>query len=296
MDKALSRSPPIIVTVSDDDPSNGRDNSRVVEANNEARRDDMPANRSHEDVQLAGASVQPNPFAVNPSFLEGLILVEEQRYKDLAFIRSYSAPDKRAVYFITQRMLHHHPPYGLTSRVHITLKGCEYVINTLGYQVESGIIASVEDLDELCRRFSNGYKLDKFCPGIDWNLYEQKYHQVIRFHLKSVRYATFPYQRVDSVRCQLWFKIARNASLAEKAASEVMCSACKRLKADLEHQLKRTRAESPTRKLKRQSASSTARLMHMSPESQQKRKKNMISQRNKGKRKKTVEMPTNPAD
>jgi len=99
------------------------------------------------------------------------------------------------------------------------------------------------------------------------------------------------------VRCLLWFTVARNATLAEKSASEVMCSACKRLKANLDWQLKRTRAESPTRKIKRQSASSTARLRYMSPESQRKRKKNMVSQRNKGKKsKRRVEVLVNSGE
>ena len=31
-------------------------------------------------------------------------------------------------------------------------------------------------------------------------------NKVLRFHLKSVRLCDFPYSRVDSVNCMLWFK------------------------------------------------------------------------------------------
>jgi len=305
MNEISSRSPSPSCTVSvcsvlsvgsEDGDDNSSDHHRLVEAENETESNHEPTHqpaRNQEASATAGVSAQPNPLATNLVFLEGLILVEEQRYKELAFVRGYSASDKCPIYVITQRLLFNHPPYGLTSRINITLKGCEYVINVLAFHLESGTIASVEDLDDLCRRFSSR-SLQKFCPGIDWNVYEQKYHKIIRYHLKSVRYSTFPYQRVDSARCLLWFKVARNATLAEKSASEVMCSACKRLKANLDWQLKRTRAESPTRKIKRQSASSTARLRYMSPESQRKRKKNMVSQRNKGKKsKRKIEVPVN---
>ena len=305
MDKISSSSPrpsltnsvcsSTVLSVGDENPSDHQEISRLVEADNETDRDHEPRNKPARDQEPAGASVQPNPLAANPLFLEGLILVEEQRYKELAFVRSYSASDKCTIYVITQRLLFNHPPYGLTSRVNITLKGCEYVINALAFHVESGTLASVEDLDDLCKRFSS-QSLYKFCPGIDWNVYEQKYHQVIRYHLKSVRYSTFPYQRVDSVKCVVWFKAARNATLAEKSASEVLCYACKRLKANLDWQLKRTRAESPTRKIKRQSASSSARLMYMSPDSQRKRKQNMVKQRNKGKRNKKKAISANTGE
>ena len=64
-----------------------------------------------------------------------------------------------------------------------------------------------------------------------------------------------------------------------------MCSACKRLVTYLEWQLKRTKGESPSRKLKRQAPSSKAKLSYMSPASQLKRKQNVISERNSDKKK-----------
>ena len=106
---------------------------------------------------------------------------------------------------------------------------------------------------------------------------------MIRFHLKSVRYRTTPFQRVDSVNCVLWFKPPVNGPLSEKSLKEVMCSACKRLKLDLDWQRKRTLCESPSRKIKRQAASSKAKLTYMSPASQFKRKQNVLMERNNDK-------------
>ena len=55
-----------------------------------------------------------------------------------------------------------------------------------------------------------------------------------------------------------------NASAAEKAASEVKCTGCKRLVQLLKLQNARTPAENPGKKLRKQQPFSRARLQHMS--------------------------------
>ena len=235
--------------------------------------------RDFQDSQLV-----PCRLSLPECDLETLINTEEQRFKELAFVRGYTGLDKRPVYVVTQRELFDYPPFGYASRINITFKGNDYSINSLGFHVESGTITNDDDVHELCQRFSNQSSY-KFCPGIDWNLYEQKYYQVIRYHLKSVRYSTSPFQRVDSEKCPLWFKQPAKARASEKYADEVMCSACKRLKTHLDWQLKRTMAESPSRKVKRQAPSSKAKLSCMSPASQLKRKQNTTSERNNDKKK-----------
>ena len=105
----------------------------------------------------------------------------------------------------------------------------------------------IDDAYEICRDISN-LSCYKFCPGIDPDYYEEEYHKVLRFHLKSVRLCHFPFSRVDSVNCMLWFKPALNLSAAEKAASKVKCPPCKRLVHDLNWQKTKTDAESPARK------------------------------------------------
>lgn len=131
---------------------------------------------------------------------------------------------------------------------------------------KSGILVSSEDL--ITVRLKIFAKSEyKFCPGVNPKQYETEYYVVIQFHIKSVRRTEFPFARVDSVNCLLWFKLAPNATASEKASAEVRCKHCKRLVLDLECQKKRSVSESPSRKVKRQSASSKARLSYMSPAS-----------------------------
>lgn len=156
------------------------------------------------------------------------------------------------------------------------------MVNILATKFQSGTVSSNAEVYKLCEMFSSQspYKL---CPGIDWELYEEHYHSVIRYHLKSVRYCMVPFQRVDSVNCVLWFQLPVNAPLSDKFANEMMCSVCKRLKSDLDWQRKRTLCESPSRRMKRQAASSKAKLTYMSPASQLKRKQNVLMERNNDK-------------
>lgn len=127
---------------------------------------------------------------------------------------------------------------------------------------------SIDDLDAVCKMIGS----NKFCPGIEMNRYMTDYYECIRFHIKSARLSEFPFQRVDSQKCSLFFELAHNATKAEKEVSDVMCYPCKRLVNDLEHQKRRTAAETPTKKIKRQKPSSKARLSYMSPASQAKQK------------------------
>ena len=73
--------------------------------------------------------------------------------------------------------------------------------------------------------------------------------------------------------------------LAAKNSTEATCSVCKRLCSNREWQLNRTAKESISRKIKRQAASSRARLMYMSLASQLKRKQNASIKRGGTKKK-----------
>ena len=200
-----------------------------------------------------------------------------EQYPDLAFVRAKDHNDT-PVLVITHRCLAYHSPFGFTSRIQVTLHGYSYVAHVLMMEWESGAVKTMDEAEDLCYKFSSkaGYK---FCPGIDPDYYNTEYYEVIRFHIKSVRQTTAPFARVDSVNCKLWFLVAQNASQAEKTAQEVKCSACKRMITDLGYQKRRTEAESPSQKLKRQAASSRARLSYMSPASQLRRKSNAQNER-----------------
>ena len=95
----------------------------------------------------------------------------------------------------------------------------------------------MEKFTELCSVIdpAGGYK---FCPGIDTGLYETRYLSVIRYDLKSVREISDPIARIDSEMCTLWHKLACNSNLIERGMDTVLCQACKRLRSDLEQQLK----------------------------------------------------------
>ena len=78
-------------------------------------------------------------------------------------------------------------------------------MNVLGNHLQSGSLQSEADVHELCNMFTNQSPF-KFCPGINWEHYEDHYHNVIQYHLKSVRLSTAPFKRVNSVNCNLWYK------------------------------------------------------------------------------------------
>ena len=192
-------------------------------------------------------------------------------FPELAFTISVDGNSRAPALTITQRNLFNHPPFGLTSRIQATVQYKSYVASVLMRSWKVGEVKSVEDVIELCHDFSNKSQY-KFCPGINPHDYEEEYHKVIRFHIKTVRLCHFPFMRVDSINCKLWFIPALNIPVVEKTSSEVKCPACKRLIHDLNYQKKKTVAESPSRKIQRQLPSSRARLQYMSPLSQQKRK------------------------
>ena len=51
--------------------------------------------------------------------LDLLCHMEEQHFKDLAFVMGFSGQDKQPTLTVTQRQLHYHPPFGYTSRIHL---------------------------------------------------------------------------------------------------------------------------------------------------------------------------------
>ena len=187
---------------------------------------------------------------------------------------------------ITHEMLYHHPPFGMTSRCRISVKAFEYVVHVLMREVERGFLkeSAVEKVLLLCEKYSSDSKIYKFCPGLDISEYEGK-REIIRFDVKAAHKTSEPFLRVDSVKCLLWHKLGMTASSVRKEASCVMCPPCVRLKCDIEHQARRTKEESPSKKKERQDTSSRARLSYMSPESRVQRQCKQAARRFSDKRK-----------
>ena len=208
-----------------------------------------------------------------------VVLQEEKHFPSLAFMLSTDIESNQPVVVVTQRELANHPPFGLVSRVQVTITGRKYIVHILMRTWESGELDGRDSIHAVCNKFVANTEY-KFCPGLDPEEYQKEYFERIRFHIKSVRETTSPFHRVDSVNCVIWFLLAPNARLAEK---KVRCGACKRLVTDLNCQLQRTLKETPTRKLNRQAVSSRARLTYMSPASQLQRKQNAQTERSNDK-------------
>ena len=197
--------------------------------------------------QPAAAEIDPSSHPPLPSvspletatlheqqeFLQGIVNSVTGKFPELAFTLRYDGLNcTNPVLEISQRAMFNHPPLGLTSRICVTIQNKHYknlVMMRLWSEVE---IKSADDVKDLCFSFCKRSPY-KFCPGIDPVHYENEYHQAIRFHIKSVRQLEFPFSRVDSVNCKLWFLPASNCKVAEKAASEMRCTPCKRLVHDL---------------------------------------------------------------
>ena len=123
--------------------------------------------------------------------------------------------------------------------------------------------------------YSNFSSTYKFCPGLEVSEYEE-YKRNIHFDIKSVRKLTEPFLRIESISCQIWYELGKSSSIKKREAESVLCQHCVRLKCNLSHQAKRTQQESP---------SSHARLLYMSPFSQQKRKQSIKIERDNAARK-----------
>ena len=162
------------------------------------------------------------------------------------------------------KILHNHSPVGPLSHCQIYVSTTGYVVQVLLREVERGD-SSLDTLKEVCTRYSPFFK---FCPGIELETYE-KYYQIIRFDIWRME---SPVHRIDSKLCPMWFKLGKTVSAQKRELEEVLCCHCCRLLSDLDRQVKRTEAESPERKKKRQNPSSKARITYMSPASQKKRK------------------------
>jgi len=245
-----------------------------------------------EDSSNTGLKAAPGTVSPIALQLEYVLSSTESKFPELVFALRSITDDFKPILVVTQRDVSYHPPFGFTSRVHITIQQDGlYQVHILMQRLKAGTVSNEEDVFCLLERFSSA-SLCKFFPGIEWTFYQEHYFKVIRFHLKSVRYAETPFYRVDSVNCKLWFELPSNATLEDKAQAEVLCSPCKRLISDLNWQLKRTQNESPSKRLKRQDPSSRARLTYMSPGSRLKRKQCAAIERAVDKRKLARYEPT----
>ena len=103
---------------------------------------------------------------------------------------------------ITQQTLYLHPLFGYMSQIRVSIWGYQYEVHVLMKKWESGMLHSISDVQQLCKKFSAGSDY-KFCPGIDPQHYRLYYYEAIRFDLKSVRQTMKPFVCVDSSQLQI---------------------------------------------------------------------------------------------
>ena len=124
-------------------------------------------------------------------FLQTIFDGISSHFPELAFTMAHEGNSNVPVLMIAQKNLFHHPSFGLTSRIQLTVQYKKYTAYVLMQLWKEGEVKTIEDVREVCHDFSNVSKC-KFCPGIDPDYYEEEYHKVIRFHIKSVRVWHFP--------------------------------------------------------------------------------------------------------
>ena len=147
--------------------------------------------------------------------------------------------------------------------------------------IETGRVDQPEQFKEICTRLVS--KDTKFCPGLDKEEY-QHYRDTIRYDLKNVRIATSPIERIDSCKCRKWFRVPKNAPLAEKSCESVMCSACKELRKRLRQASERISQAPTSSKMKHIQPSSHFPLKYLSPNSLKERRMNTQAERSHDKR------------
>ena len=121
------------------------------------------------------------------------------------------------------------PPAGLVSRAWIIVSQCgDYEFQVLLRTKDKGTVMCENELYHLCGMLSksSGYK---FCPGLDKTVYNDKYACVLRYDPKSAQLMSESFCCVDSPRCELWHKLAKNSSILERDMEEVLCQPCKKI-------------------------------------------------------------------
>lgn len=215
--------------------------------------------------------------------LTELLEVGKKHFPDLEFCLNHADLGEKFL-VCSRKELHNHPPLGMIQRVKILV--CEdgnYDFQVTFCSKEKGVITDDSDFRKLCENIAVNSSF-KFCPGINVDLYDEKYFSVIRYDLKNVRRMVHPIVRIDSIRCLLWHQLSKNASIFEKSMSTVLCSSCKRLRSDLDQTLVRMVTVSPGEKENRLKPSSHFPEKYLSPQSLKKKRKNVNHERALNKR------------
>ena len=113
---------------------------------------DVVPDRSEKEPPMAPSDVA-TPVE-KEMFLKGIVDAVSNQFPELVFVTGYLASDSNnPVLTITQKSLFSHSPFGITSRVTITIQYKHYSVHVLMRLWREGEIKSVDDVVELCHIF-----------------------------------------------------------------------------------------------------------------------------------------------
>ena len=145
------------------------------------------------------------PVTVQEDFVQKLRDNVSTNFRELSFgmARGVFGATEIPVLLINQRVIHFHPPYGMVSRVQVSVQYKRYAIYILMRVWRRASFERIEELTAVCQMIGNNSS-HKFCPGIEMEHYISEYYEFIRYHIKGVQLTEFPFKRVDSNNCQLF--------------------------------------------------------------------------------------------
>ena len=120
-------------------------------------------------------------FVQQATILQSMISGVVDTFPDLIF--AMATGGEQPLLQISQRQLHSHPPFGMVSRVQVTVQYNFYTAFVMMRKWKSGILVGSDDLVTVCVKFSA--KSDyKFCPGVNPSSMKQSIIHLSDFILK----------------------------------------------------------------------------------------------------------------
>ena len=127
-------------------PTNVDHVSRISETNKEPC--EQLRNEENNEIQ----AVVPVSIEVQETFLQNLFATLSGHFLELTFsMACSSAGECRPYLFITQKTLQFHPPYGMISRVQVSVQYKTYTVHVMMRMWRKDIFESVEELAEICK-------------------------------------------------------------------------------------------------------------------------------------------------
>jgi len=103
-------------------------------------------------------NAEVNPSNVDPPFAQQASILQEMAQSLVntfpEFIFSMATGSDQPLLQMSQRQLHNHPPFGMASRMQITVQYNYYIAYVMMRKWESDSLSTIEDLTTICLKFS----------------------------------------------------------------------------------------------------------------------------------------------